>query len=565
MSLETSLRYLHTFHPASGVLLIGSGSGSLTPLILSFHVKEVILAEADREQIKRMQKVHTLPQEWKIVNAIVYKDTPSCEYHYTNNTSANGIVPVDALKPIFPNLTLKSFELSNAISISTLLEQTKATQVNWLLVDCYTQMSFFKENQTTLESFDVIVVRLLKDEKQTLDAWMTEQGFRSVEAYEESNPQVLMVVYLKDFSGRLELSQKLHKESQERLTEAEVKSKTLEEIERTLEQQLSTLTKEHTYLQQEQTAYKETNQKLQNELESLHAKEAQTRESKKILESKLSQLQETHTQATQGLDALQVKLSESEANNKEVLEAKEALVQQVQAELTSTQVIKDELEKLSTEKTAIEEQSAKEIAQLQSHLEGKKTLETELSALKEADIQKAQQLQTIQTKLHESEAKSQKVLEAKETLSQQLATLTEEKENYAQSRNAWKVRVEKAETTLSETEEKNKELVETKESLVQQLSELNQRAETLKTERDSARKERDDSKTVHNDLKVNFEQKVKQLAERQERTNELQKKMQDTEAASENYKQRQTMLEDELKKAEMQIEIIKDLLLSGKK
>lgn len=474
MSLETSLRYLHTFHPASGVLLIGSGSGSLTPLISSLHVKEVILAEADREQIKRMQKVHTLPQEWKIVNAIVYKDTPSCEYHYTNNTSANGIVPVDALKPIFPNLTLKSFELSNAISISTLLEQTKATQVNWLLVDCYTQMSFFKENQTTLESFDVIVVRLLRDEKQTLDAWMTEQGFCSVEAYEESNPQVLMVVYLKDFSGRLTLSQKLQKQSQERLNKLEVKSKTLEETERTLEQQLSTLTKEHTYLQQEQAAYKETNQKLQNELESLHAKEAQTRESKKILESKLSQLQETHTQATQGLHTLQVKLSETEANNKEVLEAKE-------------------------------------------------------------------------------------------TLSQQLATLTEEKENYAQSRNAWKVRVEKAETTLSETEEKNKELVETKESLVQQLSELNQRAETLKTERDSARKERDDSKTVHNDLKVNFEQKVKQLAERQERTNELQKKMQDIEIANENYKQRQTMLDDELKKAEMQIEIIKDLLLSGSK
>lgn len=378
MSLETSLRYLHTFHPASGVLLIGSGSGSLAPLISSLHVKEVILAEADSEQIKRMQKVHTLPQEWKIVNAIVYKDTPSCEYHYTNNTSANGIVPVDVLKPIFPNLTLKSFELSNAISISTLLEQTKATQVNWLLVDCYTQMPFFEENQAVLESFDVIVVRLLKDEKQTLDAWMTEQGFRSVEAYEESNPQVLMVVYLKDFSGRLELSHKLHKE---------------------------------------------TNQKLQNELESLQAKEAQTRESKKILESKLSQLQETHTQATQGLDALQVKLSESEA--------------------------------------------------------------------------------------------------------------------------------------------KNKELVETKESLVQQLSELNQRAEALKTERDSARKERDECKTVHNELKINFEQKVKQLAERQERTNELQKKMQDTEAANENYKQRQTMLEDELKKAEMQIEIIKDLLLSG--
>jgi chromosome segregation ATPase len=467
-----------------------------------------------------MQKVHTLPQEWKIVNAIVYKDTPSCEYHYTNNTSANGIVPVDALKPIFPNLALKSFELSNSISIVTLLEQTKATQVNWLMVDCYTQMSFFEENKAILESFDVIVVRLLRDEKQTLDAWMNEQGLRSVEAYEESNPQVLMVVYLKDFSGRLELSHKLHKE---------------------------------------------TNQKLQNELESLQAKEAQTRESKEILKSKLSQLQETHTQATQGLHTLQVKLSETEANYKEVLEAKEALVQQVQAELTSAQVIKDELEKLSTEKTAIEEQSAKEIAQLQSHLEGKKTLETELSALKEADIQKAQQLQTIQTKLHESEAKSQKVLEAKETLSQQLATLTEEKENYAQSRNAWKVRVEKAETTLSETEEKNKELVETKESLVQQLSELNQRAETLKTERDSARKERDECKTVHNELKINFEQKVKQLAERQERTNELQKKMQDTEAANENYKQRQTMLDDELKKAEMQIEIIKDLLLSGSK
>lgn len=335
MSLETSLRYLHTFHPASGVLLIGSGNGSLAPLILSLHVKEVILAEADREQIKRMQKVHTLPQEWKIVNAIVYKDTPSCEYHYTNNTSANGIVPVDALKSIFPNLTLKSFELSNAISISTLLKQTKATQVNWLLVDCYTQMPFFEENQTVLESFDVIVARLMKDEKQTLDAWMTEQGFRSVEAYEESNPQVLMVVYLKDFSGRLTLSQKLQKQSQERLNEAEVKYRELKETRESLAQQLDGVT---TVKMQLQKKLEDQTTVLEKALAELSTPQASKEEYSKLAQGLKNQLEELQKKSQEEITTLKADVEKFRnwANSlKKQLEEKELEKKQIENEVKS--------------------------------------------------------------------------------------------------------------------------------------------------------------------------------------------------------------------------------------
>ncbi|HEX5329454.1 hypothetical protein, partial [Sulfuricurvum sp.] len=156
-SLNTTLDYLNLFHPCHGVLVVGSGNGSLVDLIASWNVEDVVLAEADEKQNERMKKFHTIPKAWKLINALVYKDQMDCEYYRTSNPAVDSIEHPEKLGNVWPNLHIDSVEHRESISIPTLLLQAEVKNINWLIIDCTPALKLLQEAVSTLHRCDVVV------------------------------------------------------------------------------------------------------------------------------------------------------------------------------------------------------------------------------------------------------------------------------------------------------------------------------------------------------------------------------------------------------------------------
>lgn len=264
--MNTTLEYLNLFHPCNGVLVVGSGGGSWVDLIASWDAEDVILVEADEKLIERMKKFHTLPREWKVVNALVYKDHTQCEYYHTSNAAASCLEHPDTLSAIWPNLSINSVEVRESVSIPTLLEEVDAQNINWLIIDCTPALKLLQEGVSTVVQCDVVVARVLKEEKSVLDAWMQEQGLHSATYFEENNPQVVMVVYVKEWHTQLS---HLQTQSEETRKELEQLDKTLTEKTKQLterQQQASELQKKINDTEAANENYKQRQTMLEDEL-----------------------------------------------------------------------------------------------------------------------------------------------------------------------------------------------------------------------------------------------------------------------------------------------------------
>ena len=154
--------------------------------------------------------------------------------------------------------------------------------------------------------------------------------------------------------------------------------------------------------QQEQTAERETKQKLQTEL---------------------AQLKEIQTQTTEKLETLQAKLLETEAKNKETLEAKESQAQQLQTLQAQNEESKKALDTKTKEllENLSKEKAAKENTQ--------KELEEQKSLLQKAQQEQIAKDQGLKTQLEESQIKINALIQKRDALTKENNSLLEKQKN----------------------------------------------------------------------------------------------------------------------------------------
>jgi len=326
--MNTTLEYLNLFHPCNGVLVVGCGNGSWVDLIASWDAEDVILVEADEKLIERMKKFHTLPREWKVVNALVYKDQTQCEYYHTSNGAASGLEHPDTLSAIWPNLSINSVEVRESVSIPTLLEEVDAQNINWLIIDCTPALKLLQEGESTLHQCDVVVARVLKEEKPALDAWMQEHGLHSATLFEENNPQVVMVVYVKEWHAELTQLQtqneQTRKELEQKVTELTTQNEEQQNLAKAkLESLEAKLQETQEQKEKEYQEFQATNTKLIERAASVEETSLQLQDQMKQKDEQLLQLQTQNEQTREELEQKVTELGTKQEQWQSVLLEKE--------------------------------------------------------------------------------------------------------------------------------------------------------------------------------------------------------------------------------------------------
>lgn len=209
IQLTAWLDVLNAAIPLSGILGVGAGVG------LSSWVKwleqqpniTALLIEGDDEQYKQLRKkIASLPSFQARKDVIVGKTAVS-NFYQTNNAAESGILPIEALQKLWPNLCLKQkITIDMPLTLDDLALDIEA-DVNWLVVDCLPAADLLSGAKKLLETVDVVLARVVSGQTLELiepanfarvEQLLVDTGFRFLSLFPERHPSIGLAIFIRD-------------------------------------------------------------------------------------------------------------------------------------------------------------------------------------------------------------------------------------------------------------------------------------------------------------------------------------------------------------------------------
>ena len=428
---------------------------------------------------------------------------------HTSNPDETGLIALPSLHRLWPQLRQTESTNCHTRSLDSLITEFAGAALSedknlWLLVDFFCAPDFWKGASKALARARVVVLRQTLKEVEGIESAevavrrMADLGYVRCASLESNHPEVVHVVYQRDLLKDLEATQTI---SLELTREREAQSRAKDEALAQRDQEAKA--KEQARSQREALA--------QEKVELLAALEAQQRAKDQAL-----------AQRNQESKAKEQALSQREALAKEKVELLTALEAQQRA--------KDEA-------LAQRHQEAKDKEQALFLRDALAQEKVELLASREAEAKARSEL----------EGKLDAESSAKGVLTQELTALEARCTSIAAEKDA-------------ETKRKN-ELLAQRDILVQEKAGLAAAREFEMQAKLEAQSERDAKARLISEQSVEMERLRAEVVALHADLVDSQTRAQATENQNQSLYLRQDLLQDEMTKAEAQIDLIKDLLL----
>jgi hypothetical protein len=240
------------------------------PLQKLYDVTNLILVDSDieswREILKdvQLESIHYIdihehknkllfPKNWYISTIPLSVKNGEIEYFHLTNPLLSGTHSHEYFLSLWKNISTKSVEQKEAISLETFLEKNNLeNSTTMLVVDSFDGENIVQE----VEQFNIPIVffRIVKNEKENYDNLMGKKGYKCIEVYEDNHPEVIVVVYSIDYKQQRQNIQK----------ELESEKSARQNIQKELESEKSA----RQNIQKELESEKSARQNIQKELES---------------------------------------------------------------------------------------------------------------------------------------------------------------------------------------------------------------------------------------------------------------------------------------------------------
>jgi len=514
------LQLLSQLMPPTGVLLVGAGAGTgpWVQLLQTLAVPSATLVEADDTQFEHLQR--SVPQRdgWRLRKQVVGPRTETVTYYQASNAFESGLLAPESLRSLWPNLKTTHKQTRQAIALAE-LQQDADPAANWLLLDCLPALPIIQGAAQQLAGVDVIAVRVLLNESapeaeadssaitisaaaDQLQPALQALGFRYLAIETSRHPALGHALFVRDTAAQAsQLQRQLSQQAQthQEQTQALAHAKTTaEKLAAACQATLAALQTQHEQLAQEQT--------------KLMAASAELTSAKDQLGDQLAA--ESKTKA----EALAQRDTESKAKA-DAIAQRDALAK----EQTALAAARDEQAKLATER------------------------QTALSTLQTQHDNLVQE----KTKLIANSAELAKV---KDQLSTQLAAETKARTEALAQRDA------EAKAKAEAVAQRDAEAKAKTDAVAQRDAETKAKSDAI-AQRDQLAKEKAALTAARDEqAKLATERQTALVTTQQESETKLQR-YQRMEADNQEHAMRQQMMQDELIRAEAQIELIKDLLL----
>ncbi len=559
--LSPWLQCLLQLAPPRGLIHVGAGCGSQEYPFQT--MPRLLVLEADAQQCARLQTQLQNHADSNVMQVVLGDQSGSAEFFTLSQSLESGLCSPTVLQSLWPNIKALRTEVVSTSSLTNLLThlQVGSTTFNWAVFDCMPAGPMLEGAGALLNIWDVLVVRALRDTPSGADVSLASMGLPSlrqklaafdleyVACEEENHPLVVRALFVRNQSKKIATAQatmtavqaQLDKTAQEKaelitLRDLETKAKVIALQQRDA---LATNLAALAVVRDEQARLAV---ECQEALVTHQSHTADTVLAKAKLDSEYADLARTRDELVVERDKEAREKAETLALLNAETKVKEATVAQYELRLQElTANLEVQISNLTQEKTKLLAEQTELVVERDK--EAKKR--DEALSMREAEIRLKEEV-TIQC--------DQRVKEQASNFEAQITSLTQEKTKLNTDYIALaKVKDELVVQRDNEAKAKAEALAlrdaETKAG-AEVLTKYNQ----LAVERTAISAARDEQAKLATDRQT-------ELAELQKNTETKTHRIQQLEAENQEHAARLHVLQEELIKAEAQIELIKDLLL----
>lgn len=297
------LDHLWQLYPATGVLVVGAGSG-YSPWIEAlkrWNAQNVTLVEADDRQFQHLQLSLAMRKGWHLHKQVIAPETGSVTFFHASNPSESGLLEPEELRPLWPNLKTRQKSIRQAISLGELLTLNE-TELNWLLLDCLPAGALLGAAGDAVAGFDVIVTRerIAEDgsessgkrfDENSVASLLSAHGFQMIAEQQTRHPLLVHSLYVRVPTIRTGQLTTALAEAEARFKKQEIEIKKSKHIAEELQAKLEKICKDT--IEEQKSASKKT--LYLNESQSVAVKILiKVREKLYVIEEKLMRQTQRH-------------------------------------------------------------------------------------------------------------------------------------------------------------------------------------------------------------------------------------------------------------------------------
>jgi hypothetical protein len=221
---------LSKLFPIERLVHVGAGSSSKLGPFAKLDLPRVVFIEADESTHKKLESTIREHDTWVAHLALVAEREGEAIFYGASNPSESGLIEPSSLASIWRNLKTKSHDRRVATTLDRLLkdETSPGGRANWIFVDCLPAVPVLSGALVSLEQSDVVAARAILDPtilthagatRDAVESFLTERGFRCVSVEEEHHPAVGYLIFVRDWRAlatarigalRAELSRRDH-------------------------------------------------------------------------------------------------------------------------------------------------------------------------------------------------------------------------------------------------------------------------------------------------------------------------------------------------------------------
>jgi len=500
ITLNAYLECLQQLHPPLGLVHVGAGSGiGLANYWRNWDINNVVLIEAEAHRYPNLQQ-SDLPATWHVLATAIAGTAMEAPWFCASNPAESGLLDLTALNGIWPNLQVTEVINIKPSPLADVLEQlpdSTVGQINWLVIDCLPGLTVLKG--TTEHYLGQMDVLLVRVllSVEPVDEALSEASLAAIAAYLSLQGFRLIAV---EAGNHPAVGLAVFSKDWRHYLGVKLADQNARQI--MLAQEKNLLENQMAVqLSESQTAA----QHLQAQIDQLNGNSQVQNVAKAELESQLSALQGEREQWHVAQHHLQTQVTESQAQ-----------IQHLQAQ---THALDGQNQEINAARTELESQ----LAALHDEREQWHVAQHHL----QAQVTESQaQIQHLQAQAHGLDGQIQELTAARAELESQLAALHGEREQWHQ----------------------------TQHHLHTQLAEF--QAQIQHWEHHTA-----DLNNKLGESALLAEERLQQWQNAEQVSQEKNQRIAELEVEIQSTVTRQNMLQDEMLKAEAQIDLLKDVLL----
>ena len=592
---------LQRLAPPQAVVHVGAGTGQgEVHQWRTWGVTHAAIIDADAERLVWSQEALAQHPEWLAITGVVGDQEADVDYYRASNPDEDGLVSPNSLNALWPNLAATEQELRPAQRLDRLLEASGAaaliqTEGLWLIVDCLPALPILEGAGALLDHAGVLWLRVLLQPVvgvsdgallDNIEAFLTARGYRRVHLAEGNHPATGHALFVHDWhkvlGGRIQAMAQARDEQAGLAAERQNQIEALNQAMAALDQEIAALAQS-----------RDEQARIAAERQDQNGLLAQARDQQAGLATDRQQQIEALSQAKAALeqeksalaarrDALDQEVAAlTQAHDEQARLAAERQEQIVQITQTRDQQAgfagerQQQIEALSKAKAALEQEKSALAAR-------RDALDQEVAALTQARdaqaklaVERQEQIEALSQTKSALEQEKSALAAHRDALDQEVAALTQARDAQAKLAAERQQQIEALHQTKAALEQERTSLSARRDALAQEVAAVNQARDAqakLATERQQQIEALHQAKAVLEQEKSALVSRngvlerdnaglAARITETEGRIKQKEDKIIHLEQDLAEREMRQHMLNDEITRAEAQIDLIKDVLL----